>query len=177
MSNLPAKTIWEAARQFKFDQPLREDDERFVETARARGNFTYRSLLRPLSVDIATEPWTLKGEPEQVYALFCGHRGCGKSTELRRLERRLHAPALFFVVFLDALEELDINNLQYSDILMALAKRLFERLQEHDVQVEAVYLRRMEDWFRERAGALQILLKRDAFPKPVRAELNGFFVG
>jgi energy-coupling factor transporter ATP-binding protein EcfA2 len=146
--NIPAKTLWEAAEQLKFDQPLEADDPRRVDTSAARGDFTFDTLLRILGIDPATNQMML--EVDQRYALFCGHRGCGKSTELRRLVHRLHDPKRFCVVFMDALEEVDINNVQYVDILMALAKALFVKIEALGIEVSDVFLSKLRTWFAER---------------------------
>lgn len=144
----PAKTFWDAAQQLKFDQPLEADDPRRVNTAPARGDFTFDGLHRLLGIDPTTDQ--MKFEPKQVYALFCGHRGCGKSTELRHLVRRLDHPQRFCVVFVDALEEVDINNIQYVDVLMALAKALFDKVQQLGIEVPDIFLSKLRTWFTER---------------------------
>ncbi|MDR3554142.1 MAG: AAA family ATPase [Syntrophobacteraceae bacterium] len=148
MAHPPAKTIWELGSQLKFDEPLEADDERFVDTRSARGDFGFDPLLRPYGVDTKTD--RIKFEPNGVYSLFCGHRGCGKSTELRRLRHRLNRPELFFVVFLDVLKELDINNLSYADVLLATAKELITRIGEAGIDIDRVHLRNLENWFAER---------------------------
>ncbi len=82
--------------------------------------------------------------------LFGGHRGCGKSTELRRLAAKLAGEKRYFVVFIDALVELDVHNLRYSDILLAQAKALVNRLEAENVAVENAFLTRLSDWFSQR---------------------------
>ncbi len=143
-------SIWEVGPSIRFDEPLESDDPRFVDTSRARGpEFNYNALLKPLGIN--PKNWELMVEPEQQrYMLFCGHRGCGKSTELRRIARHLNDPERFFVVSLDALVSLDINNLQYTDILLALARRLLERLEQAEVVVDPVFTHNLENWFVER---------------------------
>jgi hypothetical protein len=137
-----AKTIWELGKQLGFDEPLEADDERFVHTESARGDFSFNELLRPYGVDPKT--YEMKFVPPGVYSLFCGHRGCGKSTELRRLRARLDRPELFFVVFLDALKELDINNLSYTDVLLALAETPVSRIETTGLSIDQVHLYRLE---------------------------------
>jgi energy-coupling factor transporter ATP-binding protein EcfA2 len=144
----PAKSFWDAIRQLKFDQPLEADDPRRVDTAAARGDFTFNDLCRLLGIDLTTN--RMESEPDRVYALFCGHRGCGKSTELRQLVRRLDDPKRLCVVFVDAVEEVDVHNLQYVDVLMALAKALFSKVQELGVTVPDVFLSKLRTWFAER---------------------------
>ena len=88
--------------------------------------------------------------PDRRYALFCGHRGCGKSTELRRIAAQLDKPGGFAVVFLDGVQDLDTNNLKYADVLFAIAKRLVEKLQEEKLQLDQVHLSKLEEWFKTR---------------------------
>lgn len=141
-------TIWELGSQLSFEEPLDAEDSRFVSTESARGEFSFSSLLKPYGVDPRTNE--MKFVPVGVYSLFCGHRGCGKSTELRRLRARLDRPELFYVVFLDALKELDINNLSYADVLLAQAKTLIARIEQDGLAIDQVHLSRLEKWFSER---------------------------
>src|SRR5436309_190309 len=92
--------------------------------------------------------WELKGAPSKAYVLFCGHRGCGKSTELRRVHDRLNNPNIFVSVLLDATSALDPNNLQYQDVLLALATALLEQLPS-DLHIDRVHLQRLQSWFDE----------------------------
>jgi hypothetical protein len=139
-----------AKNKLRYDQPLNPDTDQalLVDLNPARGDFSQNKLLWALGVD---EP-SLSLDPDnpQQYVLFGGHRGCGKSTELRRLAKRLHRPTLYYVVLVDALAELDINNLHYSDILLAQAKMLMQQLADDEVSVEPVFLSRLENWFAQR---------------------------
>lgn len=141
-------SLWDYRDNFEFDVPLDPDDSRYVELAEARGSYSQREILQELGFNL--EKKALFYTPKRKYLLFGGHRGCGKSTELRRLAACLQGPDAYFVVFVDALEVLDINNLNYSDILLAQAKVLVERLIEDGITVDPVYLTRLENWFAER---------------------------
>lgn len=149
MNNQAAQTFWEIPKNLKYDEPIDETSPLFVDTGAARGHFSFAGLLRSLSVDpnsleIRSEP------PLRSYQLLLGHRGCGKSTELRRLQHRLHDPKRFFVVFLDATARLDINNLGYADILLALAAALLDRLADAEIALSDDYLQPLRAWFDER---------------------------
>lgn len=146
-ADLP-RDIWEVNQRLQFDEPLAPDDKRWVDTASARGEFSFTPLYRSLGVD--TESWKLRGAPRRSYGLFCGHRGCGKSTELRRVHRKLDHPDRFFALFLDAARSLDPNNLQYQDILLALAEALLRQLNDRGVVLDSVHLYRLQRWFDER---------------------------
>ncbi len=139
-----------AKKNLRYDKPLdpETDQALLVDLNAARGDFSQDKLLWELGVD---EPSLSldDGNPHQ-YILFGGHRGCGKSTELRRLAKRLHRPELYYVVLVDALKELDINNLHYSDILLAQAKVLMKQLEANDVKIETIFSDRLENWFKQR---------------------------
>jgi hypothetical protein len=143
----PPKDLWQVSEQLKYDEPLRAGDPRWVDTAPGR-NLGYARLFKSLGVDPAT--MTLRVAHLRQYNLLCGHRGSGKSTELRRIASELHSPKLFHVVFMDVLEDLDINNLQYPDVCLAIARRLFDELQTAGIKLDPVFLRPLETWFQER---------------------------
>ena len=144
----PPRDIWEVNRTLHVNEPLDGDrDPRWVDTEPARGEYSLNELCRTLGVDRSRRELTA---PDDGYYLFCGHRGSGKSTELRRIARELHDEALYYVVFADTAQELDVNNLRYQDVLLHLAGKLMARLDRDSVPVEQVYLRKLQDWFTER---------------------------
>lgn len=146
----PPANLWEVNAQLELDEPLEPGDPRWVDTVEARGEFSFEPLYRRLGVDTASDPWRLRGVPRRAYGVFCGHRGCGKSTELRRLHRKLNQSYLFFSIFLDTTKVLDTNNLQYQDVLLALAHALLVELEAQGVDIDPVHLGRLEHWFDER---------------------------
>lgn len=146
--NDPSFSIWDAKNNLNYDQPVQADDPLFVDVSSARGDFRLRELYKQLNVDNRGQ---LHKPPRKQYILFTGHRGCGKSTELLRAADYLHDPQRYYVVHLDCLEKLDINNLKYSDVLLALAAALLQQLKEAEgISIEQVHLSRLENWYKER---------------------------
>jgi DNA polymerase III delta prime subunit len=98
-------------------QPLYGDDLTTLraETAAARGE---NSVVRIKNY--------LSDCRENQKLLFCGFRGCGKSTELNFLARELEREGKFFVLPISVWDELDISKLEFLDILLLLIERLFE---------------------------------------------------
>ena len=151
----PPKDVWEVNATLRFDEPLNGDqDQRWVDTHAARGDGSLAKLTKVLGVDMVTRQ--LRKAPERGYYLFCGHRGSGKSTELRHIRNQLHKPGIYHVVLADAALELDVNNLRYQDILFHLAGKLAESLDKKDVHIEPVHLRHLDDWFTERVEKSEI---------------------
>ena len=147
----PPHDLWEVNRRLRLDEPLDgESDPRWVDTREARGSYQLHQLYKELGVDIRVNDHRLRGARERGYYLFCGHRGCGKSTELRRIRNELHAPDAYHVVFADAAQELDVNNLRYPDILLHLAGKLVKQLENEGVDLAPVHLAMLEAWFFER---------------------------
>ena len=145
MRDLPAD-IWEVNASLQLDETLQDGDPRWVDTQSVRGE----SGLRQLRLALGMSERQLKSPPKRGYYLFCGHRGSGKSTELRRVRKDLDAPGAYCVVFADAAQELDVNNLRYQDVLLHLAGKLMERLEKDGVIMEQVHLGKLRDWFFER---------------------------
>ncbi|NEQ98182.1 MAG: ATP-binding protein [Cyanothece sp. SIO2G6] len=89
--------------------------------------------------------------------LFAGHRGAGKSTELLRLRKYLEENGCFVVYFAAVGEEdgdIDPQDVEYGDILLACARHLLEKLTEADPQP-------LVNWFRDRAIALQEVMQTE----------------
>ncbi len=68
--------------------------------------------------------------------IFSGHRGCGKSVELRRLNNRLNKPEAFFTVFVDLEKEMSIERFQPEDLFVALIAILLRTLDERGVKYD-----------------------------------------
>jgi len=62
--------------------------------------------------------------------LYVGHRGAGKSTELLRLQEFLNGRGCFVVYFAADEEDIDPEDAQYTDILLACSRHLLEALKD-----------------------------------------------
>lgn len=142
----PAKTFSELVELDP--QPLDPGDPRLVKMEAARGDFSRTPLLRRLGVD--PETYAVRGAPRKLYALLSGHRGCGKSTELRQLADKLGSPKGYHVVFVDTQHTLDPHNLQYPDLFLALAGELVSGLENREIELDPVHYERLESWFSTR---------------------------
>ncbi|MBP0021436.1 MAG: AAA family ATPase [Cyanobacteria bacterium SBLK] len=72
---------------------------------------------------------------EPTCQLFTGHIGCGKSTELHRLEAELKQNG-FHVVYFESSEDLEMGDVDVGDILLAIARRVSESLEGLQVPIE-----------------------------------------
>jgi hypothetical protein len=79
--------------------------------------------------------------------LFTGHRGCGKSTELQRIRRQWEQD--YRVIYLEANEETDINDAEYTDFYLIVIKHVEFELREMGLNFDAGLLKSFEDWFKD----------------------------
>lgn len=79
--------------------------------------------------------------------LFTGHRGCGKSTELRQIQTQWADE--YKVIYVDAMLETDINDAEYTDIYLIVIKWVEFELRRNGLSFDAGLLASFEQWFKE----------------------------
>ena len=75
---------------------------------------------------------TIYHQDEPTCDLFTGHIGCGKSTELLRLKAQLEEEG-FFVVYFTSSGDLEMADVDTSDVLLAIARRLSQSWEQFDL--------------------------------------------
>jgi hypothetical protein len=113
--------IYNAVDPFK---PLEPGDPAYVDCEAERGD---ANVILDLGPEILRSA-------RYTCQLYAGHRGAGKSTELLRLKADLEAKGCFVVYFAAVGEDGDIDpqDVQYTDILLACARHLLESLKQAD---------------------------------------------
>jgi hypothetical protein len=122
-------------------EALEPTDPRYVDFDQARGGNVVDRIVRA---------FRRANKPD--CKLFAGHRGIGKTSELKRLQSILEqagggAPP-FLVVFVDATRQLDSNDLDFPDLLVLLAGELQKQLRSAAVtgfSGTTTYLKRLWD--------------------------------
>jgi len=115
----PSKTL-------KIGQP--EDRRYYVDFSSVRGGNVIRRLER-----------TITHQAEQsTCQLFTGHIGCGKSTELFRLKDQLERKG-FHVVYFESSADLDMADVDISDILLAITQQITSSLESANIHLKPGY--------------------------------------
>lgn len=145
MAYQPPKHVLQVLQKIEYEEALPDGDPRYVDTQAARGSEkTFTRLARKFGWDPDTNAFFV---PNDKHVLFFGHIGSGKTTELRRYAGRLDKSKHFYVVEVDVLAKLDRNNLQYTEVLMAMAETLLERLAADGYALGEDVLKPVRDWF------------------------------
>jgi len=103
-----------------------EDRRYYIDFATVRSGKVIEALKRTIS-RISPHKYTCQ--------LFTGHIGCGKSTELLRLKAELEEVG-FHVVCFEATEDLDVADVDLTDILLAIAHQVSESLEKSKVKLQ-----------------------------------------
>ena len=145
MDYQPPSHLLEVLQKIEYEEALSDQDPRYVDSQEARGSEkTFTRLARKFGWDPVRNAFFA---PYEKHILFFGHIGIGKTTELRRYALQLNASRRFYVVEVDVLAKLDRNNLQYTEVLMAMAETLLERLHGDGFVLGAEALEPLQRWF------------------------------
>ncbi len=135
------------------NEALQPDDTRYVNCDDVRGDNLVQAYVRSLR---RADP----AKPE--VKLFAGHRGVGKTCELNRIKASLEKPSSaenpyrpFQVIYMDATEKLDLNDLDLPDLLTFIAAEVVTQLRAANLagfDPVSAYLTRIWD---EIKGALK----------------------
>lgn len=133
-NNTELRNIWEVNNLL--NEPLSINDPRYVQTGKGR-DLSHNRFLKILKTN------------EYNYIVLYGHRGCGKSTELKGISEYLHKDNLFFVVHLDIIE---FN--YYTDTLKSIIRSLLVQLSDAGIN---------DDWLTNVIGSREKIVVASSF--------------
>ncbi|MBR8837816.1 MAG: ATP-binding protein [Stigonema ocellatum SAG 48.90 = DSM 106950] len=143
------KTTLNLSRFFKACNPSKtlvmgdvSDQKYYIDFSDVRGCKIVEELQRTI---IRISP------DEPTCQLFTGHIGCGKSTELQRLKAELEI-AGFHVIYFESSQDLDMADIDVSDILLSVARQVSVSLEAIGIKVKPGYFSNL---FNEIADFLQ----------------------
>jgi hypothetical protein len=114
---------------------------------------------------------SLPTQPPKFF--FSGHRGCGKSTELRRVAANPDIQAKYWPVHFTIKDEADVNSLDYRDVLFSIGGRLFREYKEQGGRLPNQLLKELDAW-RGRVEEEVTITSRLA-ESEIAGKLNAFF--
>ena len=118
-----------------------EDKKYYIDFSTVRGGKVVEDLKDNIS---------LFSDGQPTCQLFTGHIGCGKSTEILQLKQQLEGEG-FHVVYFESSQDMEMGDVDLTDILLAIARRVVDSLEAIKVKTEAKGFRAMLN------GAVKIL--------------------
>ncbi|MFH1920286.1 MAG: hypothetical protein ABIP48_10430 [Planctomycetota bacterium] len=117
-----ADLVQRVYREFDIRALRPEQQSLYVNLDQVRGNIDAVPRL---------ENTIRRAEDTSTCQVLAGHYGSGKSTELLRLKQRLEAGQKpFFVVYFEGGEELDLNDVDFLDVLIVIVKQMAAQLKD-----------------------------------------------
>jgi len=139
--NYPVSNIDDTYLACNPDIPLENDDVRYTDLSEVRGED--QNFVDAIAKSMIM---ALKDSSQRYYRqLVTGHRGCGKSTELLRLQARLQQKG-FFVVYFDVELLLNLGDVSYIDILLLIARQVETTFREQKIQLNQALLEDIFHW-------------------------------
>lgn len=138
---------------FDPSRPLPAGDPQYVDCRSVRGD---EDIVSDLGKRI-------RNSNQFTCQLYTGHRGSGKSTELRRLQKSLEEHGFFVVYFEADAEDIDPNNVEYIDILLACTRRFLKEIRTANAAP-------IQNWLRDRGRELQELAQMEVSLDSINVE-------
>ncbi|MGB0525765.1 MAG: hypothetical protein ACPGJS_22490 [Flammeovirgaceae bacterium] len=173
-----ANSLNEVNNATRFDIPIDSDHEFYTDFSDVRGVFEEKVLYRSLNVDANTLQYNASGHanPPKAFLFLAGMRGSGKTSELAKIAKKLHHREGFFCVTCNLDDGLDVNDMEYMDILIFQLERLFEELKSAGVHPDDKIIASLQNWFSERVKEANRSIKKEGgFEVEIGAESPSLF--
>src|SRR5581483_1716073 len=131
-----AESLDEAWRNFEYDLPL--------DMKPGQPNPFY--VVRPHNPAERLEDALLAPFYRPPIRFFSGHRGCGKSTELRRIAVNPEILAKYYPIHFTIQDEADIVNLDYKDVLLALGRQMYNQFKNDGGKLRKELDKSLDSW-------------------------------
>ncbi|MEO0825981.1 MAG: ATP-binding protein [Cyanobacteria bacterium J06635_15] len=118
------------SKSLSFDQG---DQGYYIDFSPVRGGSIIQELGRTITRLAPDSP---------TCQLFTGHVGCGKSTELICLKTLVEQDN-FHVVYFESSEDLDLADVDVTDILLAIARQVSESLESIEINLDLPYFHQL----------------------------------
>ena len=157
------KTLWAYQENFDFHTDIDVGSPFYVSLEGHRGEYSRAPLLNAFGLDSQGVWLPGVAKRQKTFVLFGGHVGCGKSTELRQVGALMAKS--YTISRVELTKILDINNLRFSDLLIALAHEVVATCHDKKLVVMDVFLNPVVNWFETR------IVKEERF-KDLDAEIK-----
>jgi len=104
------------------------DERVYVNVDDVRG----REFINEIMFNLKIENNKLKKSDIFTKIIFSGHRGTGKTIELKRFHQNVDHPDKYFSIFIEIESEFEVSNFQPEDLLIVLISNLIEGIHQNN---------------------------------------------
>jgi hypothetical protein len=147
-----ANKLEDIPQSTRYNEPLTPSHEFFTDFSGHRGEFEESIVYKSLGAIRRDGAYILPEEPaiNKIIIFLGGMRGSGKTSELAKYAQKLDSRLGFFCVTCNIDTDLDINDLEYMDILILQMQKLTEKLNNNGIEVNDSIVNALKSWFEER---------------------------
>lgn len=172
-----ATSLLEVDNAVRLDVPITPDHAFYTDFSDVRGHFEDRMIYGTLNVHPKTFVFHRQANQNNKVILFlAGMRGSGKTSELAKIAQKLNNKDCFFCITCNLDEGLDLNDMEYTDILIFQLERLFEELDKKEIEIDNGIIASMYEWFGERVKEVNKVIKKEGgFEIEIKSETPSLF--
>ena len=158
-----ANTLNQVNNATRFDVPIDASHEFYTDFSDVRGDFEEKIFYKTLNVNPSTFKYNESNiaNPRKELLFLAGMRGSGKTSELAKITKKLHHREGFFCVTCNLDDGLDVNDMEYMDILIFQLERLFEELSKAGAHLDESIIGALQKWFSERVEEANRAIKKE----------------
>ncbi len=172
-----AKSLAEVDNALRLDVPITPDHEFYTEFSDVRGDFEDKMIYKTLNVHAKTFVFNREANLGNKVTLFlAGMRGSGKTSELAKIAQKLNNKNCFLCITCNLDEGLDLNDMEYMDILIFQLERLFQEIEKRKLKIDKDIIASLYVWFGERVTEVNKVIKKEGgFEVEIKAETPSLF--
>ncbi|OFX23815.1 MAG: hypothetical protein A2033_14180 [Bacteroidetes bacterium GWA2_31_9] len=153
----------------QFKVPVKPNDIFFTDFSKVRGSFKENILLRSLNLT-TSKPCSLNSHNDiKTLVFLAGMYGSGKTSELNKLAVEIENPKSYLCIKCSLDTDLDMNNIDFVDILIFMAEQLAIKSNEKKLKIDTKVIASLEEWFGERSKEANMKMKSE---DKIEAEIN-----
>jgi hypothetical protein len=138
------------------------DHEFYTDFSEVRGEFEDKLIYRSLNVSKDFKFNAALNQSNKTILFLAGMRGAGKTSELEKIAQKLNNKDCFFCVTCNLDLGLDLNDMEYMDILIYQLERLFIKLEREDIRPDEDIMGSLQQWFSERVKEVNKAIKNES---------------
>ncbi len=135
-----AKTLSDIESALQAVRALEYNHEFYVDLNDLRNGYDENKILEALHIDTKNYTYNQDNPFNKSIVFVAGIGGSGKSTEISRWIHYLNNPQAFYCILCNIEHSLDLNNLEYSDIMIFQVKKLINHLIKDNIQLNTLVI-------------------------------------